>query len=125
VASIIGPGQSELPIIDSAGLTASPGLGAILAQITNSDTSRVFLVKAIAASSVAAEIDLIVPSQGTQKTIPLLLAANSPGEVIVLAWVPNAGIVQMKAPAAIVGNVTAALNMYLASPGTSSGWIGA
>jgi hypothetical protein len=125
VASVIGAATSEVPIIDSAGLTASPGAGAILAQITNNETSRVYLVKAIAASSVAGEIDLIVPSQGTQKTIPLLLAANSPGEIIVLVWVPNAGVVQMRAPSAIAGNVSAALNMYLASPGTSSGWIGA
>jgi hypothetical protein len=43
----------------------------------------------------------------------------------VLAWVPNTGVVQLTSPAAITGNVSATLNMYLASPGTSSGWIGA
>jgi hypothetical protein len=125
MASTINLGSAENPIIDSAGLTTNPGVGATLAQITNNETSRVYLVKAIAASSVAGEIDLIVPSQGAQKTIPLLLAANSPGEVIVLVWLPSAGVIQMKSPLAITGNVTAALNVYPASPGTSSGWIGA
>jgi len=118
MASTIASGAQEFPTIDASAVVANPGAGATLAQVTYNGTQRIFKIVVTISTAVAGQFNINIGA----KTISILMPIGVAQFVVVYAVPGAGGIVSVTTPAALAGNVTAAIDMYLAAPGSASGW---